>query len=315
MKDLSGIEERKVVMALPGPFSSRTQAKRHQIADDFPETARIGLLHLVRDLIDKGYIGGWPAVIRELQRIARATPVEYGSNRTEEFYVETVEELITALPWEKVYDFCERLHSYLAKDAGYYNDDYEQEFIIRTPKSEVQEFITSELQQLFHEEKLAFDFSDGSVQRRGRRHTAEKITKAQTVMGDHRLVSALTHYNKALQFFRNPPSKPDFENTVKEAVCAVEAAGKALFPTSKATKLGDLIKWLANNKDLEFPKSISVTFAGLYGFRGSGEGVAHGGTEGGAATAELAEYVLSVAASQIILLVDLAQANDQDVPF
>jgi hypothetical protein len=295
------------------PFSFKTSARTYQVADDFPQTARIGLLHLVRNLVDKRYVGGWPAVIRELQRIARATPVEYGSNRTEDFYIETFEELLTALPWEKVFDFCERLHSHLAKDEGYYNDDWEHEFIVQTPKSEVQEFIISELQQLFFEEKLAFDFSDGFVERRGRRHTAEKITKAQMVMGDARLVAALKHYNKALHFFR--PSEPDFENTVKEAVCAVEAAGKALFPTAKAGTLGDLIKWLTRNKDFQLPTSILQTFTGLYGFRSSGEGVGHGGAEGGAVNAELAEYVLSMAASQIILLVDLAKANEQDVPF
>lgn len=302
-------------MALQGPFSSRTQVQRHQIADDFPQTARMGLLHLVRNLVNRGYIGRWPVVLLEFQRIARTTPVQYSDNYTDEFYIQTAAELITNLSWEKAYDFCERLHSYLAKDEGYYEDDLGHEFIVRTPKSEVQEFITSELQQLFYEERLAFDFSDGSVQRRGRRLTAEKITKAQTVMGDHRLVSALTHYNKALQFFRNPPSKPDFENTVKEAVCAVEAAGKALFPKSKATTLGDLIKWLTNNEDIELPKSIAQTLTGLYGFRSSGEGVGHGGAAGGTVTAELAEYVLSVAASQIILLVDLAKANEQEVPF
>jgi len=300
-------------MALQVPFSSKNAAKTYQIADDFPETARVGLLHLVRNLVDRRYVEDWPTVIRELQRIARATPLEYGRNRTEDFYIETFEEMITALPWQKVYDFCERLYSYLAKDQGYYNDDYEHEFVIQTPKSEVQEFITSELQQLFYEERLAFDFSDGFVERRGRRHTADRITKAQMVMGDARLGAALKHYNKALQFFR--PSEPDFENTVKEAVCAVEAAGKALFPSAKARTLGDLVKWLTNSEDIALPKSVSQTLTGLYGFRSSGEGVGHGGAGGGAVTAELAEYVLSVTASQIILLVDLAKANDQDVPF
>ena len=293
------------------PFSARSQAKPEPIGDDFPQTGRIGLLHLIRELIAREYIEGWRAVIRELQRIARYTPIEY-SNRTPEFYIETCETLITGLSWEKVFDFCERLHNYLAKDVSYYDD--ENGFTITTPQSEVQEFISVELQRLFSEEGLAFDFCDGLVQRRGRKHTIEIVSKAQVVMGDSRLISARKHYNKALQFFRTP-SKPDFENTVKEAVCAVEAAGRTLFPTAKVTTLGDLVKWLTNTEDIQLPKSISQTLTGLYGFRSSGEGVGHGGAEGGTVTAELAEYVLSVAASQIILLVDLANANEQDVPF
>ena len=43
--------------------------------------------------------------------------------------------------------------------------------------------------------------------------------------------------------------------------------------------------------------------------------VSKGGTEGGAATVEIAEYTLAVAASQIILLVDLASRQDSDIPF
>jgi hypothetical protein len=293
------------------PFSVRTLAKSNQIADDFPQTGRIGLLHLIRELIAREYIEGWRGVIQELQRIGRITPVEY-PNRTPEFYVETSETLITSLSWEKVFDFCERLHSYLARDVGYH-EQYDG-FTITTPKSEVQEFINSELQRLFSEEGLVFDFCDGLVQRRGRRHTVEIVSKAQVVMGDSRLVSARKHYNKALQFFRSP-SKPDFENTVKEAVCAVEAAGKALFAASKAKTLGDLVKWLTNSEDFTLPKSISQTLTGLYGFRSGGTGVGHGGADGGIVTAELAEYVLSLAASQIILLVDIANANEQDLPF
>jgi hypothetical protein len=294
------------------PFSVRTLAKSIQIADDFPQSGRIGLLHLIRELIAREYIEGWRGVIRELQRIGRITPVEYSNKLAPDFYIEVSETLITNLSWEKVFDFCERLHGYLAKDVSY-SDQYDN-VTITTPKSEVQQFISCELQRLFWEEGLVFDFSDGLVQRRGRRHTVEIVSKAQVVMGDSRLVSARKHYNKALQFFRTP-SKPDFENAVKEAVCAVEAAGKALFPTSKAKTLGDLVKWLTNSKDNTIPTSISQTFTGLYAFRSGGTGVGHGGADGGTVTAELAEYVLSVAASQIILLVDTANANEQDLPF
>ena len=65
----------------------------------------------------------------------------------------------------------------------------------------------------------------------------------------------------------------------------------------------------------EIPTTVAKTFHGLYGFRSGGDGVGHGGTTGGRVTPELAEYVLAVAASQIILLVDLAAALDPGVPF
>ncbi|MCE4105077.1 hypothetical protein LXK86_00350, partial [Klebsiella pneumoniae] len=60
------------------------------------------------------------------------------------------------------------------------------------------------------------------------------------------------------------PTRPDYENAVKEAVCAVEAAGKALFPMAKATTLGDLVKWLGSTTEVSVPKAICQTFTGVY---------------------------------------------------
>lgn len=74
------------------------------------------------------------------------------------------------------------------------------------------------------------------------------------------------------------------------------------------------MKWLTGSSAL-LPKSLGTTITGLYGFRNSGVGVAHGGASGGAVTAELAEYVLAVAASQIILFVEIAEANEEEIPF
>jgi hypothetical protein len=102
---------------------------------------------------------------------------------------------------------------------------------------------------------------------------------------------------------------------VKEAVCAVEAAGKTLFPAAKAATLGDLAKWLVTTKDVSVPKALGQTITGIYAYRSGGDGVGHGGAAGGVATAEVAEYVLAVCASQIIYLVDLSNAQDVDVPF
>jgi hypothetical protein len=295
------------------PFSARNRGAHRQIDNAFPNSARNGLLHILFDLIEKEYVGGWSAVARELQRLARLSPVEYNNSSGSSIQKAKVdaESTLSALTWDKTYDFCERLHSHLAHDVGNYWND---EFQLSTPKAEVQAFIADELQRLFAEEGLAFEFTEGLVRRRGRKHTVDVTTRAQVVLGDARLASARKHYEKAMQFFRNP-SKPDYENAVKEAVCAVEAAGKALFPAAKAATLGDLAKWFNSTTDVSVPKALTQTIIGIYGYRNGGDGVAHGGSAGGAATAEVAEYVLAVCASQIIYLVDVSNAQDVDIPF
>lgn len=187
-------------------------------------------------------------------------------------------------------------------------------FLAHTEKSEAQQFFADERQRLFQEENLAFEFKDGVAQMRGRRHTVQQVSKAEAVLSEQRLETARKHFGKALRCFRDRV-KPDPENAVKEAVCAVEAAAKELFPNAKAATLDGVVKWLAGTDPGKLPKTIGQTFIGLYAFRGGGDGVAHGGATGGPATPEIAEYVLATAASQIILLTDLAKSKEDDIPF
>jgi hypothetical protein len=287
------------------PFSARNRGAHAQIDNDCPETTRIGLLHLIYRLVQRDYVD-WSDVVSELQRIARNRPDSSLYNPA------GAERLLLELRWEKVFDFCERLYSYLAKDVTRYEREIEQT-VVDVTRSEVQEYIAREIAQLFLEEHLAFEFSDGFVRRRGRRQTAEQVSRAELVLGDPRLSKALTHFNKALRYFRNV-SQPDPENAVKEAVCAVEAAARVLFPGTGAT-LGDVVKSITGSGSGQLPKTIANTFHGLYGFRSGGDGVGHGGAAGGPVTKELAEYSLALAASQIVLLVDLALTLEPDIPF
>lgn len=297
------------------PFSARIKGTHQKIDREFPDTARTGLFYLLIDLVERRYVQDWGGVARELQRIARSAPVDYDSSKVPDIQKArtSASAVLHEMPWDRVYDFCERLHSRLAQNVTEptgYGNDYE-EVVSRT---EVQAYIETELQRLFAEEGLAFEYSDGVVRRGGRKHTVDLATRAQVVLGDPALLPARKHYDKALHFFRNRAT-PDYENCVKEAVCAVEAAGKLLFPTAKASTLGDFTKWLQKTKEVSVPQSLIQVVNGIYGFRNGGEGVGHGASEGGVATLEVAEFVLAVSASQIIYFVDLANGREIEAPF
>jgi hypothetical protein len=296
------------------PFSARARGQHRQIDVAFPPSARTGLLHLLFDLIEREYLPDWTVVARELHRIGRLPLIVYESSSvsSRKQAQADAQKALEALDWAKVYDFCERLHGHLPKEVGY-EDNYGN-YIVRIERGDMQAYIAEELQRLFLEEDLAYEFSEGLVRRRGRKHTVELVAKSQVVLGDARLSSARRHFDKALQFFRHP-TRPDYENAVKEAVCSVEAAGKALFPMAKASTLGDLVKWLGSTAEVSVPKSICQTLTGVYAFRSGGDGVGHGGASGGKATVEVTEYVLAVCAAQIIYLVDLANSMEVDVPF
>lgn len=296
------------------PFSARTRGVHRQIDVDFPATARSGLLHLLFDLVERRYVADWVVIARELHRIGRLPLIAYASSSVSDLKQARAdaEVALEGLAWAKVYDFCERLYGHLANEIGY-EDNYGN-YTVEVARSDAQTYIAAELQRLFVEEALAYEFTDGAVRRRGRKHTVELVAKSQVVLGDSRLLSARRHFDKALQFFRHP-TKPDYENAVKEAVCAVEAAGKALFPMAKASTLGDLAKWLGSTSEVSVPKAVCQTLTGVYAFRSGGDGVGHGGASGGKATLEVTEYILAVCASQIIYLVDLANGMEVDVPF
>ena len=217
------------------PFSARNRREGIWIEEDFPSSARTGLLHLLGDAVDQGYVSDWPAIAKEIRRIARADHRKYDRASVQSIREarDDVERYLAELTWDRCYDFCERIHSRLAEDAiGGFNGDE-----VITTRAHAQLFFTEEIQRLFDEEGVGYEFRDGFVQRRGKRHTVDQIGKAEKTLADLRLGAARKHFSTALRHFRDR-ERPDLENAVKEAVCAVEAAAKELFPEAKANALG-----------------------------------------------------------------------------
>jgi hypothetical protein len=294
------------------PFSARHRTNHKQIDGRFPDDARAALIHLLYDLVERQFVKGWALLAREAHRIGRLPPKIYDLQHIpsiNEARSDTEAAVIT-LRWDRVYDFCERLYNHLPSAVSQ-QDQYDE--IEEKTRSEVQDYIEDELQRIFLEEDLAYEFSNGIAKRRGRKHTVEMTSRANVVLGDDRLQSARRHFNKAQKFFRDAKS-PDFENCVKEAVCAVEAAGIALFAEAKAKTLGDLVKWLVNSKQPPLPRALGSSISAIYAYRNGGDGVGHGGSKGGEATPFVAEYVLSSAAAQIIYLVDVVNEDEPDIP-
>lgn len=176
-------------------------------------SARTGLLHVLNGAINGHYVSGWYVVARELRRIVRAPIQNYDlrsvasieqAQRDAEVYIEE-------LSWERVYDFCERLYRDLTQSTEYGMPGEE----VTITKAQSQLFIAEEVQRLLEEEGLGYEFRDGLVQRRGKRHTVNQINKAERALADLRLEAARKHFSKALRHFRER-EKPDHENAVKE---------------------------------------------------------------------------------------------------
>lgn len=124
------------------PFSARNRGQHRQVENDFPIEARVGLLHLLYDLVERDYVEDWASIAKEVQRIARLSPVNYNSSSHNRSARADAESALAALAWAKVFDFCERLHSHLAKEDAYWNDN---EWVVRKSRDQVQEYIAEEL--------------------------------------------------------------------------------------------------------------------------------------------------------------------------
>ena len=56
------------------PFSARNRREKNWIVEDFPATARNGLLHVLSEAVKKNFLRDWLVVAKELKGVARLAP-------------------------------------------------------------------------------------------------------------------------------------------------------------------------------------------------------------------------------------------------
>ena len=274
--------------------------------NDFSKTARTALIYIVKDLINKCYLVDLSEVILELNRTGRFTE-EYLDQIKKEDYIDQLTILIYKLQGNQVYRFCERLYSKLLTGIG--NDDSEWYVSIE----EVQKYFSDEINLILKEENFDLYFSEGHFKRIGRAQTQKAFERVGAVLINPNLESVKNHYNKARRFFDKQP-KPDPENCVKEALCALEASIEILTDKKASKEFEKVIKQLEGNGQKQIPPPIGEGMIKLHSYRGSGQGVSHASTHGNRVELIDAELVLSLVASYITYLVDLFPF-EEDIPF
>lgn len=94
-----------------------------------------------------------------------------------------------------------------------------------------------------------------------------------------KLSGARTHISTALQLLSDR-EKPDYRNSVKESISAVEAVCMVLVGDSSAS-LGKALKRLENN-GIKIPPSLKSGFSNIYGYTSNEGGIRHAMIEEGA---------------------------------
>ena len=115
----------------------------------------------------------------------------------------------------------------------------------------------------------------------------ELLTQAITSEFD----SVNTHFKKAISFYSDR-EKPDYENTIKEAISAVESMCCIITKTTGATAtLGATLKKL-KDCGIAIHPAMETAFSKLYGYTSDSDGIRHGGIDFTNAPEEDAKYML-----------------------
>lgn len=279
-------------------------SKKAKMVNDFPDTAKIALTHILVDYYRSLNLISFEKVIREMDRIGRLIPQQITTESIDyfsEFY-----QRIAQMKWEQVFCFCERVYSHLLYSRQY---GASEENLIQ-----VKQGFEKEINNLLGEENIGFFFKEGSFQRLGRAHTNKSLEQVNSVLSDPKMEAVKLFFQKSENFFQQIP-KPDSANCIKEAECALEATLDIIF-IEKVKDYDRALNNIQNETGILIPRTIIESVKKIYAYRGDATGVAHASEEGSRVTPLEAELVMSVIASFITYLYDaIILPREASVPF
>jgi hypothetical protein len=285
---------------------------RKLIDNEFPMTARNGLIYILEQFAEEGCIkkrkdNPWGSILLELLRTSKSEFSNVGP------HVDASDRLpaLSVMQWQLVYAFCERIHDNLLMQREIYLGD--GDWRLDETLEKVRERFTAEINALLSEENMAYVFADGVFNRPGRPQTQRNIIRAQAILADPRLLSAKQHFVKAQDFFSARP--PDYENTVKEAVCALEATIEIRSGKRVSKDFSGEMERLSGNAANKIPAPIAQAMIKLHAYRGAAKAVAHANTTGLNVSKYDAELVLSTSAAWITYASDFFDSIEPDFPF
>lgn len=169
--------------------------------------------------------------------------------------------------WFEIYDFVDIHISFLTDD--------EQDARIK------------QYNELLEQEKAGYRIVAGEVAPITNKSEIESIEQATKTP----YVSVNQHIKKALAFYADIKN-PDYENSVKESISAVEAMCCIITGMSGANAtLGKALKKLKEN-GVHIHSAMESAFSALYGYTSDENGIRHGGIDFTNVPSEDAKYML-----------------------
>ena len=272
-------------------FSQRKGIKpiRSVQSDSMDEELRVGLWNVFEEIywketgIDKPFASGlslFPGMHGKVYRLHKMLwtdcfklSLDREHSRLDYIH-EKIKEIFFQCEWYQAYDFIEFV-------ANNYPD-----------KSVSQGFIKS-CNTVLEREMSAYRFTGGKVTEITSKTEISEIEEAS----QSPILTVQEHLRRALEHFSDRES-PDYRNSMKESISAVESLCKLVIGDENAT-LGNALKEIERNSNVELHPALEQAFRKLYAYTGDADGIRHGLKDKPSVSSEDARFML-VACSAFI---------------
>lgn len=194
-----------------------------------------------------------------------------------DYFTDQIEREFKSLSWDEVYSFIEFS---LASLSGYLVDD-----------------LTDRLNNVFEEEGVQYKIVNGQVEALINEVEADEISTAQNIGN-----TASVHLNRSIELFNKRPT-PDYSNSIKESISAVEAIVRDITGNDSAV-LSDAVRKMNLHPALE--QGITK----IYAWTSDEGGIRHSLKEDTASHGEAeARYLLVLCSSLVNFLNEINSKN------
>lgn len=213
--------------------------------------------------------------------------------------------LLEKMPWNNVYDVIDHGFEYLGvnckdctDDCNAVYDEDSEEYYICEYKDNMNRY-SAQFNSILEQEKSGYRVVDGCVSPIVGEVEMACIEEATNT----KFHSVNTHLQKALQFYSDRQS-PDYENSIKESISAVEAMCCIITGlTGAQATLGNALRHLEDN-GLILHGALKSAFDKMYGYASDSDGIRHGGIDFKNAPSEDAKYMLISCSAFINYLIE-----------
>lgn len=191
--------------------------------------------------------------------------------------------------WFRVFDFLEACVEYGDNRRGYVDEFIEHCNFHLSRESSAYRFVNRQLTEIASREE------------------AEEVELAIAQSGPY--LGVKQHLSSALSLL-NDRDNPDYRNSIKESISAVESLAKVLSGNDKAT-LGQALKEIENDRKLH--SALKSAFSSLYGYTSDADGIRHALLEQSSITKADARFMLVSCSAFVNYLVAMKEVGVSNV--